>query len=61
MFGWIKKRILKSIIKDVAKKLPQYKEQALLYIEMHKDEVIEKVGKAIAEIIKNEIAKVVNK
>lgn len=61
MFGWLKKRILKSIIKDVAKKLPQYKEQALLYVEMHKDEVIEKVKKAITEIIKNEIAKVVNK
>ena len=61
MFGWLKKRILKSIIKDIAKKLPQYKEQALLYVEMHKDEVIEKVKKAITEIIKNEIAKVVNK
>ena len=61
MFGWIKKRILKSIIKDVTKKLPKYKEYALLYVEDHKDEIIDKVKKAIADIIQNELAKVLNK
>lgn len=61
MFGWIKKRILKSIIKDITKNLPKYKEIALIYIEQHKDEIIEKVKKAIEDIIKNELAKVLNK
>ena len=61
MFGWIKKRILKSIIKDITKNLPKYKEMALIYVEQHKDEIIEKVKKAIEDIIKNELAKVLNK
>lgn len=61
MFGWIKKRILKSIIKDITKQLPKYKEMALIYVEQHKDEIIEKVKKAIEDIIKNELAKVLNK
>lgn len=33
MLSWIKKRVLKSIIKDITKKLPRYKEEALLYLE----------------------------
>lgn len=61
MFGWIKKRILKSIIKDITKQLPKYKNMALVYIEEHKDEIIDKVKKAIEDIIKNELAKVLNK
>lgn len=61
MFGWIKKRILKSVIKDITKSLPKYKEYALIYLEEHKDEIIEKVEKAICDIIKNELAKVLNK
>lgn len=61
MLGWIKKRILKSIIKDITKNLPRYKEIALIYVEEHKDEIIEKVKKAIEDIIKNELAKVLNK
>lgn len=61
MFGWIKKRILKSVIKDITKSLPKYKEYALIYLEEHKDEIIEKVEKAIGDIIKNELAKVLNK
>lgn len=61
MFGWIKKRILKSIIKDITKELPRYKEIALIYVEKNKDEIIGKVKNAIAEIVKNEIAKVLNK
>lgn len=61
MFGWLKKRILKSIIKDITKQLPKYKEHALIYIEEHKDEVIEKVINAIKDIVQNELAKVLNK
>ena len=61
MFGWIKKRILKSIIKDITKELPKYKEIALLYIEQHKDEVLNKVKEAIKNVIEQEIAKVLKK
>ena len=61
MFGWLKKRILKSIIKDIIKQLPKHKEEALIYIEKNKDKIIEKVIKAIQDIIKNEVAKAVNK
>ena len=61
MFGWIKKRILKSIIKDVTKQLPKYKEMALVYVEQNKDEIIDKVKNAIKDIVQNELAKVLNK
>lgn len=61
MFGWIKKRILKSIIKDITKQIPKYRDMALIYVEQHKDEIIDKVKKAIEDIIKNELAKVLNK
>lgn len=61
MFGWLKKRILKSIIKDITKKLPRYKEEALLYLEQHQDEIIHHVERSIFDIIQNELAKVLNK
>ena len=61
MFGFVKKMVLKSIIKDVTKELPKYKEMALIYIEQNKDEILDKVKKAIADIVKNELAKVLNK
>ena len=61
MFGWIKKRILKSFIKDITKEMPKYKDLALIYIEEHKDEIIDKVKKAIGDIVKNELAKALNK
>ena len=61
MFGFIKRLVLKSIIKDITKQIPKHKEMALAYIEQHKDEILDKVKKAILEIIKNELAKVLNK
>ena len=61
MFGWVKKLVLKSIIKDITKELPKYKDMALLYVEEHKDEILTKVRKAIRSVIENEIAKVINK
>ena len=61
MFGFIKKLVLKSIIKDITKQLPKYKEMALIYVEQNKDDILDKVKKAIADIIKNELAKVFNK
>lgn len=61
MFGFIKKLVLKSIIKDITKQIPTYKEMALIYVEQKQDEIIDKVKKTIGEIIKNELAKVFNK
>lgn len=61
MFGWLKRIVLKSIIKDITKQLKINKDMALLYIEQNKDEIIDKVKRNIAEIIKNELAKVLNK
>ena len=61
MFGWIKKRILKSIIDDAIKQLPKYKDIAILYVEQHKDEILDKVKEAIKKVIEAEIAKAFNK
>lgn len=60
MFGWIKKRVLKSIIKDITKQLPKYKEMALIFVEQHADEVLAKVKEAIMELIEAELAKYIN-
>lgn len=61
MFGWIKKLVLRSIIKDVTKEFPKYKDMALIYIDQNKEEILDKVKKAIADVIKFELAKVFNK
>ena len=51
MFKWIKKKILKSIVKDIAKEIPEMKEKALVLIEEHKDEIIAKIKDAIFKVI----------
>ena len=61
MFGFIKKRILRSIIKDITKELPKYKDIALIYIEQHKEEVLKRVQEAILEVVKKEIEKALKK
>ena len=59
--NWIKKKVLKSIIKDITKEMPKYKEMALIYIEQNADALIEKIKEAIKKLIEAEIAKVFNK
>lgn len=61
LINWIKKKVLKSIIKDITKQLPKYKDLALIYFEQNKDEIIDKVKEAIADIIKKELARALNK
>ena len=51
MFKWIKKKILKSIIKDVTRELPIYKRKAIAMVEEHKDEVLDKVKQAIKKAV----------
>lgn len=61
LIKWIKKKLLKSIIKDITKEMPKYKEMALIYIEQNADALLEKVKEAIKKLIEAEIAKVFNK
>ena len=51
MFGFIKKRILKSIINDVIKSIPVLTAKARQYLEEHKDEIIDKVKESIKSTI----------
>lgn len=57
MFNWIKKRILKSILKDIIKKYPKYKDFAFGFIEQKVEELWEKV----TNIIEQEFIKAINK
>ena len=57
MFGWIKKKILKSVIKDLIKKMPKYKNIAFEHLE----KVVNKIVENLESIIDNELAKVLNK
>lgn len=61
MFKWIKKKILKSIIKDVTKELPIYKRKAIAMVEEHKDELIEKAKQAIKNAVMDFIKSKTNK
>lgn len=57
MLSWIKKKILKSVIKDVIKKMPKYKNIAFEHLE----KVANKIVENLESIIDNELAKVLNK
>lgn len=57
MLSWIKKKILKSVIKDVIKKMPKYKDVAFEHLE----NVVNKIVENLESIIDNELAKILNK
>lgn len=57
MLSWIKKKILKSVIKDVIKKMPKYKNIAFEHLESVANKIVEN----LENIIDNELAKVLNK
>ena len=61
MFGWIKKRILKSIINDIKKQIPELKNTALEYLEEHKDELLDKLQEVIKQAIKDFVASKINR
>ena len=61
MFGWIKKRILKSIINDIKKQIPELKNTALEYLEEHKDELLDKLEEVIKQAIKDFVASKINR
>jgi hypothetical protein len=43
MIKWIKKKVLKAVIKDIVKDLPNWKKEVLKVVEMNADEFLEKV------------------
>ena len=57
MFGWIKKQILKSVLKDILKRYPTYKDFALGFINQKVEYLWEKITSAIEQ----EFVKAINK
>ena len=51
MFKWIKKKILKSIINDIAKEIQEIKEKAHKLIEEHKYEILKKAKDALFKVV----------
>lgn len=61
MFKWIKKKILKSIIEDIKKEIPEIKETLLEEFEEHKDELLNKCKEVIKQTIKDFVASKINR
>jgi hypothetical protein len=61
MIKWIKKKLLKSIINDIKKEIPEIKNTALEKVEEHKDELLIKCKEVIKDTIKNFIASKINR
>ena len=58
---WIKKKVLKSIVNDIKKQIPELKNTALDYLEEHKDELLDKLQEVIKDTIKNFVASKINR
>lgn len=61
LIKWIKKKVLKSIINDLKKQIPELKDTALDYLEEHKDELLDKLQEVIKDTIKNFVASKINR
>ena len=61
LIKWIKKKILKSIVNDIKKQIPELKNTALDYLEEHKDELLDKLQEVIKDTIKNFVASKINR
>ena len=59
--NWIKKKVLKSIIKDITKEMPKYKEMAIIFVEQNAEALLEKSKEAIKKLIESEFSKFINK
>ena len=57
---WIKKKVLKSIINDLKKEIPELKVTILEELEEHKDELLDKLQEVIKQAIKDFVASKVN-
>ena len=61
LIKWIKKKILKSIINDLKRDMPELKVKALDYLEEHKDELLDKLQEVIKQTIKDFVASKINR
>ena len=61
LIKWIKKKILKSIINDIKKQIPELKDTALNYLDEHKDELLDKLQEVIKQAIKDFVASKINR
>ena len=61
LIKWIKKKVLKSIINDIKKQIPELKDTDLDYLEEHKDELLDKLQEVIKDTIKNFVASKINR
>ena len=52
MIKWIKKKVLKAVIKDIVKELPNWKKEVLKVMEMHADEFLDKIKDEIKKAAK---------
>ena len=60
LIKWIKKKVLKSIVNDIKKQIPELKDTALNYLEEHKDELLDKLQEVIKQTIKDFVASKIN-
>ena len=58
---WIKKKVLKSIINDLKKQIPELKVTILEELEEHKDELLDKLQEVIKQAIKDFVASKINR
>ena len=58
---WIKKKVLKSIVNDIKKQIPELKNTALEYWEEHKDELLQFIKEKIKQAIKDFVASKINR
>ena len=58
---WIKKKVLKSIVNDIKKQIPELKVTILAELEEHKDELLDKLQEVIKQAIKDFVASKINR
>lgn len=61
MIKWIKKKLLKSIINDIKKEIPEIKNTALEKVEEHKDELLDFIKEKLKQAVKDFVASKVNR
>lgn len=59
--NWLKKKVLKSIVNDIVKDMPKYKDLAIIFVEQRSGELLDKINEAIKKLIEAELAKALNK
>ena len=63
MFNWLTNKIIDGYIKNKIKEIKEIdiKKKLLEYVNEHKEEIIEKAKEAIDKLIKNLVAKIIEK